>query len=206
MATEADPYEVLGVARGATLEAIKLAYRRAALKYHPDNCRGDQAEAIRRFRELTDAYRRASRLAGRTLTPEELTHLTAGWSFVTAEGVGRAAHKQWRARPGTQKLSVATRNEQKTFVYFWVMAIVLAVVVGYVTVEFRLISQLRRELEAADIGITVGLALGVYAAVVAATVFLLILTRKIVYLIFRLGLRGLRTLPGADEQRTLPSA
>lgn len=84
------------------------------------------------------------------------------------------------------------------------MAIALAVVVGYVTVEFRLISQLRRELEAADIGITVGLALGVYAAVVAATVFLLILTRKIVYLIFRLGLRGLRTLPAGENQRELP--
>ena len=31
-----DPYEILGVARGASFEEIKAAYRRACLKRHPD--------------------------------------------------------------------------------------------------------------------------------------------------------------------------
>ena len=32
-----DPYEVLGVPRGATKEQVKAAYRELAKKYHPDN-------------------------------------------------------------------------------------------------------------------------------------------------------------------------
>ena len=75
MAGEPDPYEILGISRGAGPEQIRQAYRRAALRCHPDNCRDDPAEAVARFRELTGAYRTALRLAGRTLRPEELSEL-----------------------------------------------------------------------------------------------------------------------------------
>lgn len=203
---EADPYEVLGVGRGASAEEIKLAYRRAALKLHPDNCRGDPAEAARSFRRLTEAYRMASRLAGRTLTPEELAHLTLGWSFVTAQGADRAARNHWRRRPGTQRLSLATCNEPKIFVCFWSVAVALAILAGFLAVELLPSAQQRRELGGADIALTAALVLGIYAAVLAGTVFLLALTRRIVYLIFRLGLPGLRALPPGDEQHTLPPA
>jgi molecular chaperone DnaJ len=51
----ADHYEVLGVARGATPEEIKKAYRRLAREHHPDANAGDPA-AEERFKEITHAY------------------------------------------------------------------------------------------------------------------------------------------------------
>jgi molecular chaperone DnaJ len=50
-----DYYDVLGVARTATLDDIKKAYRRLALKYHPDKNPGDP-EAEEKFKEGAEAY------------------------------------------------------------------------------------------------------------------------------------------------------
>jgi molecular chaperone DnaJ len=50
-----DLYELLGLARGATLIEIKRSYRRLARKYHPDINPGDHA-AEARFKEITRAY------------------------------------------------------------------------------------------------------------------------------------------------------
>ncbi len=50
-----DYYEVLGVPRAATIDDIKKAYRRLALKYHPDKNPGD-AEAEEKFKEAAEAY------------------------------------------------------------------------------------------------------------------------------------------------------
>ena len=51
----ADHYEVLGVARGATPDEIKKAYRRLAREHHPD-ANPDDPEAEERFKEITHAY------------------------------------------------------------------------------------------------------------------------------------------------------
>ncbi|MBM3298852.1 MAG: molecular chaperone DnaJ [Deltaproteobacteria bacterium] len=50
-----DYYEVLSVARSATKEEIKKAYRQLALKYHPDRNKGDK-EAEEKFKEAAEAY------------------------------------------------------------------------------------------------------------------------------------------------------
>jgi molecular chaperone DnaJ len=55
VATKRDYYEVLGVDRGADSDAVKKAYRKVALKYHPDRNQGD-AEAEERFKEASEAY------------------------------------------------------------------------------------------------------------------------------------------------------
>ena len=51
-----DYYEILGVDRDAGADDIKRAYRRGALKNHPDNCKGDKAEGEKIFKELAEAY------------------------------------------------------------------------------------------------------------------------------------------------------
>jgi molecular chaperone DnaJ len=55
MANKRDYYEVLGVAKGASAEEIKKAYRQAAIKFHPDKNPGDKT-AEDKFKEAAEAY------------------------------------------------------------------------------------------------------------------------------------------------------
>ena len=54
MAAKRDYYEVLGVARGASDEELKKAFRKLAFQFHPD--RNKEADAEAKFKEINEAY------------------------------------------------------------------------------------------------------------------------------------------------------
>ena len=55
MSQKRDYYEVLGVAKDAAQADIKKAYRKLAMKFHPDQ-NPDDAQAEKKFKEAAEAY------------------------------------------------------------------------------------------------------------------------------------------------------
>ncbi len=76
-----DYYEVLGVSRSADVETIKRAYKKLALKYHPDR-NPDDEEAVVRFKEAAEAYE--------VLSDPEKRALYDRYGHAGLQGAGRA--------------------------------------------------------------------------------------------------------------------
>lgn len=52
---EKDYYKILGVDKSANVDDIKKAYRKLAMKYHPDHAKGDK-NAEEKFKSISEAY------------------------------------------------------------------------------------------------------------------------------------------------------
>ena len=76
-----NPYQVLQVNRDATGSEVKQAYRRLALRYHPDKRGGDE----RRFKQINAAFQVLS-------DPE----LRGNYDQLCAQGVAEATEARWR--------------------------------------------------------------------------------------------------------------
>lgn len=73
MADKKNYYEILGVDRKATPDQIKSAYRKLAMKYHPDRNQGN-AEAAEKFKEINEANETLSDEQKRSAYDYELDH------------------------------------------------------------------------------------------------------------------------------------
>ena len=76
-----DYYDVLGVQRGASEEDLKKAYRKLAMKYHPDR-NADDPTAAEKFKEASEAYEVLSDSSKRSAYDQ------FGHDWVNASGFG----------------------------------------------------------------------------------------------------------------------
>ncbi len=198
MVARVDPYEVLGVARGVDMHELRLAYRRASLKYHPDIYPGDPAEGHRRFTEITNAYRIISQAIreGRVISPGEMwaprfspqdfTRLEVGWSFI--ESPDRLPDA---SSIGAISFTRPTVDEPRVFLSLWALAVTISLMTVYLVIRFGAIGG-----GLLDYLTVLPLTIGIYAMVMVATVGILQMTRKTMLMIRRLGWMGRRSLPG----------
>jgi len=78
-----DYYEVLGVGKESSKDEIKKAYRKLAIKYHPDKNSGNK-DAERKFKEATEAYE--------VLSDESKKSAYDQFGFAGVDGMGAGAH------------------------------------------------------------------------------------------------------------------
>jgi len=78
-----DYYKVLGVSRSASQDEIKKAFRKLAVKYHPDKNQGDKA-AEEKFKEISEAYE----VLGNADSRKKYDELGANWKQYENAGFG----------------------------------------------------------------------------------------------------------------------
>lgn len=110
-----DYYEVLGVAKTATAEDIKKAYRSLAMKYHPD--RNSEPDAEDKFKEAKEAYEHLSdtdkRAAYDSYGHQDNTHHARG-GFSNFEEMFRRHFKQKQQQPHVEPNRPAQQHIELT--------------------------------------------------------------------------------------------
>lgn len=99
-----DYYKILGVERSASADAIRKAYRKLAMKYHPDQNPGDKA-AEERFKELNEAYQVLSDDQKRARY-DQLGSAYSNW-----QGRGAPGNFDWGQWTGGQRVNMDDLND-----------------------------------------------------------------------------------------------
>jgi curved DNA-binding protein len=97
-----DYYKILGVERGASVDDIKKAYRKLAMKYHPDRNPGDK-QAEERFKEMNEAYQVLSDPQKRSRY-DQLGESYSQWQ--QNGNPGSFNWGQWTAQPNMQEVNL----------------------------------------------------------------------------------------------------
>lgn len=87
-----DYYKVLGVAKNATEAEIKKAYRKLAVKYHPDKNQGNK-EAEAKFKEVAEAYEVLKDPDKR----EKYDEMGSNWKYYQQQGASGGGSQQYRS-------------------------------------------------------------------------------------------------------------
>ncbi len=213
MFSQEGPYKVLGVSRKADLAQVRQAFREAVLRCHPDLCREDPSGAEREFRKLVRAYEAVledleaaeSRASGapkppQTLTPQDLALMDARQYLSVVDGPGTAG----RRRPmGAWKHTSPMRNESALFAVLWLVALVLSIL-GTLLLAGGLLAGCRADGPGPGTMVLLVITpLVIYTAMLAGSLAIVLLTRKVVWLIF--GLRWRRALPAPARGPDLPA-
>jgi len=91
-----DYYEILGVARDASAEAVKKAYRALALKWHPDqHPEAERPEAEKRFKQISEAYEVLSDPEKRARYDRFGEHWEHGQDFTPPPGAQRMSREEF---------------------------------------------------------------------------------------------------------------
>lgn len=203
-----EAFSLLGVASTASASDVRLAFRKAALKYHPDLFEGDSSEASAAFCRLVEAYRRAMqsvarRAAGprRAVSPQELANMDAQpgqWDFVSLAS-GRSILQPRLVPPGTKVRSVPTLHEPRAFNFIWIAAMLASV--G--TMAYLAQRRSGAWVDGENMLMVILLPLGLYAAFLLGGLGLLMLTRKCVYLVLRFRRQRFLPAPKMLPRRSL---
>ena len=96
-----DPHGVLGISPGASEKEIKEAYKKLAMRHHPDRNPGDREGAERRFKEISEAYARLSGGGGSSQQQQQSSGgFRGGFSQEDADRLFSELFRQAGARPG----------------------------------------------------------------------------------------------------------
>ncbi|KAG4424993.1 hypothetical protein IFR04_001964 [Cadophora malorum] len=93
MASFETHYETLGVGKGASLKQITVAYRKLALKNHPDKNKGD-ITATERFQKISNAHDILSDEKSRARYDLSLSRIKAAWEAQQAKEDKQQRHRQ----------------------------------------------------------------------------------------------------------------
>jgi len=90
-----DYYKILGVDKKASQDEIKKAYRKLAMKYHPDKNSGNK-KAEEKFKDINEAYE----VIGNSKNRKKYDQLGANWKQYQQAGFDQSAHGYSGGRPG----------------------------------------------------------------------------------------------------------